>query len=362
MKTMSIRRLWATELVKWCIPVGLLLTYLIFLSLIAVGTRDLGNTLELQFRTMVTLIIWLLITKPARGVSAWLCFWVLVVGTMVLPITSAVIALPGTIVLGETASYLVVPFVEEATKMLPLIMLLVLSSHVLRAGLSAVDLAILGLACGLGFSLAEEMVRGRSLTFASGFGLPGLFPIATSVGVGHGVWTGLAGLGLGTSLMFGKRLRRWKWLPFVLTGALAVWEHAGFNLGTTYGRGAPGWWQFAYGTLTREGQLSEYLFGFGTFAAIAGGLFLTFARRNALPDLRPRLRVLGQGPIWHRLLLTSWAFSTYLCLRTAAGVAVVRYRGATARREETIRLLMACGTMKELIENDLPWETSVQTE
>jgi len=131
-------------------------------------------------------------------------------------------------------SYSAGPVVEELAKAAPVLLI----AFVWRDGrrLTITDLALIGLASGLGFEFAESNLRALTrgtiahdvadvTPFIAGLriGIGGLV-----VAAGHGVWTGVVGLAAG----LGRRLRPksgFAWLPAVLAIGWVSLDHAVFN-------------------------------------------------------------------------------------------------------------------------------------
>src|SRR5207245_10458869 len=128
-------------------------------------------------------------------------------------------------------SYSAGPVVEELAKAAPVLLI----AFVWRDGrrLTITDLALIGLASGLGFEFAESNLRALTrgtiahdvadvTPFIAGLliGIGGLV-----VAAGHGVWTGVVGLAAG----LGRRLwpkSGFAWLPAVLAIGWGSLDHA----------------------------------------------------------------------------------------------------------------------------------------
>ncbi|MEU3017338.1 PrsW family glutamic-type intramembrane protease [Nocardiopsis sp. NPDC007018] len=116
--------------------------------------------------------------------------------------------------------------VEEAGKLLPLLLLLALARRRARR-LSAVDFLLIAAASGAGFQLAERLLVGISAPLADPVtGLvSGLAPEPYS---GHAVATGLIGATLGLAVV-GRRYGGWLWLLPLLAAALVFLDHLNVN-------------------------------------------------------------------------------------------------------------------------------------
>ncbi|MFD0776695.1 PrsW family glutamic-type intramembrane protease, partial [Streptomonospora algeriensis] len=126
---------------------------------------------------------------------------------------------------------------EEAGKLLPLLLLLLLARHRFRR-LAAVDYLLLAAASGAGFQAAETLLYalpagGPAVLTApapAAF-LPGAV-VAPHLGVhfsGHGVLTGLVGAALGIAIVGRRLFGGWLWLLPLAAFALAVLQHTMFN-------------------------------------------------------------------------------------------------------------------------------------
>ena len=119
---------------------------------------------------------------------------------------------------------LVVPVVEEALKLIPFVVVLLIFRRQRRSP-GIIDFTLIGLAAGAGFALHEDAMWSR--VTSAGFGAPisWLVPsVHTQTGLvaGHAVWTGLVGLAV---------TRRWKagWLVVLAAYALVVFDHGSWN-------------------------------------------------------------------------------------------------------------------------------------
>lgn len=129
---------------------------------------------------------------------------------------------------GNAFDALVVPLMEEALKVVPLLLTVFLAARA-RRGMSAMDCCVMGAAAGGGFALYEDMLWGRM--FSNGFeGWGMLFPSVLQspvVAAGHLVWSASVGLGIG--VLVAHRHRRWAWAVGPLLIALPVLDHMSIN-------------------------------------------------------------------------------------------------------------------------------------
>jgi RsiW-degrading membrane proteinase PrsW (M82 family) len=208
--------------------------------------------------------------------------WVLmffIYGSTAVAFVILVLSWPVNAVFGTDSLFagaVVIPILEEALKVAPLVVFLLLKRWRFRWTAGALDLMVLGAAVGAGFAFFEDTLLG----FASGgFGRIGaaeyimrsheatphlgplyLFPsmdIATAdtAFIGHAAATALVGLALGLARMLGLRLRRGGW---VLPAVVLLWvimDHVMFNWVVHEG-GRPGLAKFYY-TLNAGGMLTS---------------------------------------------------------------------------------------------------------
>ncbi|MDT0303205.1 PrsW family intramembrane metalloprotease [Streptomonospora wellingtoniae] len=129
-------------------------------------------------------------------------------------------------------------WVEEAGKLLPLLLLVRLPARRRFRRLAAVDYLLLAAASGAGFQAAETLLRALPAGGATTLPFPGLaalLPGAVAVpelGVhfsGHGVLTGLVGAALGLAVVGRRVWGAWLWLLPPAAFALAVLQHMMFN-------------------------------------------------------------------------------------------------------------------------------------
>jgi RsiW-degrading membrane proteinase PrsW (M82 family) len=123
---------------------------------------------------------------------------------------------------------LVVPILEEALKLIPFVVVLLIWRG-RRKSPGVIDFTLIGLATGAGFALHEDAMWSR--VASNGFGGPvgWLLPsLHTQTGLvaGHAVWTGLVGLAIGLAV---TRRRKAGWWLVVAVYAIVVFDHGSWN-------------------------------------------------------------------------------------------------------------------------------------
>ena len=195
-------------------------------------------------------------------------------------ITLPFISLSG--VVRTAAGFLLVPFVEEAAKLLPVALYLWYLSRTNRWQPSASDGLLLGWLVGAGFTIHEDAIK--RIIWAQGWSASRYSPLLpTIVGsgghflAGHAVWTAFAGMATGFAFLYRKN--RWARIIPVFVFALVVLDHARVN--------APGgnlffvrWLRWILG----DGELTIALFlgSIVTVFLIEGYLLAKWARRDWL--------------------------------------------------------------------------------
>lgn len=185
--------------------------------------------------------------------QGWLLLWVLVVSLLVrtrtIPQVFAAVfggfftSLWIAVLLGRRSAEwwgagdvwhisVAVPLIEEAAKLLPVVVVVLIWRFRRDGSPGATDLAVLGVAAGSGFAIHEDALWGRvsgsGLDSTIGWLLPSVHTDAGLV-AGHAVWTGLAGLALG--LWNVNRHRRWMGVVPVLGLVVVVADHGMWNSG-----------------------------------------------------------------------------------------------------------------------------------
>ncbi len=135
--------------------------------------------------------------------------------------------------LGEDSRWqtaVLVPVFEELSKALPLLLVYLGARRATWNKMTVTDFTILGLAAGGGFAFHEDALLARVIS--SGWdGWWGMaFPAVVQEPIfaaGHGVWTGLVGLGFGLALA--RRGRSLSWLPLLIALAVAMVDHGLIN-------------------------------------------------------------------------------------------------------------------------------------
>lgn len=195
-------------------------------------------------------------------------------------ITLPLVTLPG--VEGTSVHCLLVPFVEEAAKLLPVNLYLWCYSRKNRWQPSASDGLLLGWLVGAGFTIHEDAIK--RILFAQGWSgsrynplLPTIIGSGGHFLAGHAVWTAFAGMATGFAFLYRKN--RWARIVPVIVFVLVVLDHARVN--------APGgnlffvrWLRWILG----DGELTIALF-LGSIVAvflIEGYLLAKWARRDWL--------------------------------------------------------------------------------
>ena len=132
---------------------------------------------------------------------------------------------------GNLGPAILVPVVEETLKAVPLLLVFRAEHRNPIRSLTALDLTLVGLAVGAGFTVHEDALWDRLLVggVEGPFGWLApyvvLFPVEV---VGHTGWTLLVGAGLGLWLVHRRRVP-YAWVAPVLGFTLAVVDHAAVN-------------------------------------------------------------------------------------------------------------------------------------
>jgi len=261
-----------------------------------------------------------IVTTPTRTVTIGQLIQPLCLGGAML----GIVVLAGVafnITFGTSAGPLrdlTIPLVEEVLKILPLLWILWRERNGRSQSLGVTDLLLIAAACGVGFGLVEEaFIRHNEGWSRPLWWLPTSEiirrPDGTQLIVGHGAWTGLAGLTLGFALL----LRRPRAIMMTIGISGLVWsviDHAGTNYGNSY--------RDTLGTILRfvngDGWFTAYLFLVGVVAAIFFDLYLLHFNQRKLPEAK-----LPRPGLSLDRLRTVWAFEL---VRRQFAFAVARYQ------------------------------------
>jgi hypothetical protein len=231
---------------------------------------------------------------------------------------------------------------------MPVALLLLLSVRSRRWRLSVGDAVLFGVTVASGFAIYEHILYSRGTeggwftTLPFSPFLPFLSTHGPMLVGGHVVYNGLASLGLGVAIVYGKRFRFARWaLPVTL--AVGILEHMTVNRVALAGMfdGLP-FWTRAVLVVTFNGHLSTLLFVAGV-AAVAvfesrlvgrGGATLPAALslRDVVASLRktPRLPALTQ--LSRRMRYESMRRSAILAAAQTGGNAPDADATATVKR------------------------------
>lgn len=228
--------------------------------------------------------------------------------------------------LGDQASGLVGPLLEEALKIGPVVFLLWRWRAHRTWSIGATDVVLMAAMCGAGFGLVEDAhIRAKA-------GWPDQIPwlpvteiIGGRVIPGHAIWTTIAGVGIGLGLMM------WHVRPaaagLALGGAaLAAMDHVSNNIGT----------------LEVLGTVSIVALILGVIGAVGLDLYALGRPRPSIPEFATP----ASGDEVARLA-TRWSFATG---RRAVAYALWRYANASeAERDRYARA--AEGAARSLVEH-----------
>jgi RsiW-degrading membrane proteinase PrsW (M82 family) len=217
--------------------------------------------------------------------------------------------------LGERSPFVMLvfaPVTEVLLELMPVALVLLLSVRSRRWRLSVGDAVLFGVTVASGFAIYEHILYSRGTeggwfaTLPFSLLLPFLSTHGSMLVGGHVVYNGLASLGLGVAIVYGKRFRLARW-AFPVTLAVGILEHMTVNRVALAGMfdDLPFWTRVAL-IVTFNGHLSMLLFVAGV-AAVAvfesrlvgrGGASLPAALRlrDVVASLRksPRLPALAQ--------------------------------------------------------------------
>jgi RsiW-degrading membrane proteinase PrsW (M82 family) len=183
----------------------------------------------------------LLLTSGSRTVSLGTLgvFWLLGVWSVYVLaylLESQLATLLGADTDGDFVSVWLAPFVEEATKLLPIAIFLLLFGRGGFRHLSMSDGMLLGFMIGAGVSFHEDAHYGDILVSGDGWGAAPpwttVFPTISEVSdrafaLNHALWAALSGLSIGVAAMF--RHRRAAWAIALIGPLLAVTNHVLVN-------------------------------------------------------------------------------------------------------------------------------------
>lgn len=204
------------------------------------------------------------------------------------------------------------PVTEVLLEVMPVALMLLLSVRSRRWRLSVGDAVLFGVTVASGFAVYEHILYARGTaggwftTLPFSLVLPFLSTNGPVLVGGHVVYNGLASLGLGVAIIYGKRFRFARWV-FPIALAVGVLEHMTVNRVALTGMfdGLPFWTRVVL-IVTFNGYLSALLFvaGVGAVAVFEsrlvrrGGATLPAALRlgDVVASLRksPRLPALAQ--------------------------------------------------------------------
>ena len=238
----------------------------------AVGSRltALGARWPTGYLLGLSLLVFLegyiLVGRPTLGLRRYLmAFTYGAVGAVAL---SFIIERALTrVVAPVTLAYTVAPLVEESVKLFPILLISGFLADWRR--LSVGDLALLGLASGLGFEFVEENLRVLTHGTVAVGGtamvtpfIPGWRTLGDGLvnAAGHGIWTGTVALAVAAALALTRR-RRYALVVGIVALAWVTFDHGVFNweVAANSGGGAlPGIAPQIY-RLTLQGRLEVFV-------------------------------------------------------------------------------------------------------
>ena len=187
-----------------------------------------------------------------------------------------------TIAPATAARPLIVPAIEESSKIAPVLFLLSRwrKSRIWR--LAASDVLLMAAASGAGFGLVEDAyIRHR-------FGWPAQLdwlPVTEITGgriiAGHAIWTALAGVGIGLAILLRSRRR----VALTVGGSgfiLSLFDHISNNYGVRAGDSLA---TFMNG-IAAHGYLVLYLFFSGMLVVVAADLYVVREMFPRLPEVK----------------------------------------------------------------------------
>ena len=201
-----------------------------------IGPLELLRGLLQQLFVMVLLLV---ATAATRTVSLGTLGIAFLVGALPAMALALMLSAPPALVFGVGEGDLVpivwVPLVEEVVKLLPVGLFLYFATRGNNRQPAITDGLLLGFAVGAGFAFYEDGLAGEILSAGDGWTevLPWslLLPTVSDLGnfsiLNHGLWTALAGLGLGVAFFF--RPRRWAWAIAAVALVAVTLQHMIFN-------------------------------------------------------------------------------------------------------------------------------------
>lgn len=177
-----------------------------------------------------------------------------------------------------------VPFLEEALKLVPALVILWRWRGRGILSLGALDVMLMAAASGAGAGLLEEAFIRERFAWPDVAYLPA---VATeSLGrliAGHAMWSALAGLTLGVALLLRSR-GRWAYLLAPSGFVLAVVDHAITNQYANVSDPGLAW--RALNGIFLNGYLTSVLLGVGLVMVIALELWIVYVKLPRLPEFR----------------------------------------------------------------------------
>jgi RsiW-degrading membrane proteinase PrsW (M82 family) len=232
----------------------------------------------------------LVLTSGSRTVSlgTLVAFWLLglwgVFG-LTYVLQSQVVSISGADIDGEFVSVWLAPFSEEALKLAPVAIFLLLAARGGYRHPSMSDGLLLGFMVGAGVTFQEDAHYGEILGSGDAWGaakpwtavFPTITPIDSYFALNHALWAALSGLTIGAAVM----LRHWRWTwPIALAGpVLSVSNHlmanhfASTEFGTSFllrrvsGGGVP-WFYQTVRDLTDGGRVLMLVLIAGAVAVV----------------------------------------------------------------------------------------------
>jgi RsiW-degrading membrane proteinase PrsW (M82 family) len=283
----------------------------------------------------------LILTSGSRTVSLSTLgvFWLLGVWSvfgLTYVLQSQIVSIFGAEIDGEFMVVWLAPFTEEALKLAPVAIFLLLAGRSGYRHPSMSDGLLLGFMVGAGVAFQEDAHYGEILGSGDGWGaatpwtavFPTVSPLGNYFALNHALWGALSGLSIGAALM----LRHWRWAwPIALAGpVLSFTNHVMANqvtfsdfgtralLNRASGSGVP-WFYDTIRDLTDGGRLPMLVLIAGTVAVVVVDLMIQrwVAKRDRMFPSLPFGRLsqtFGRSTSWARIA-TLLAADRYMCLR-----------------------------------------------